>query len=150
MQPDLLVFAKGIASGYPIAGVASRHDAYANLVPGSMGGTYGGNAVACAAAVATVDVIIEEGVLENVKARGSQLMKGLLAIQREVKPGLIIDVRGEGLMLAVEFGQQANGGAGKRINGPPSKGFASVSDLSFDIIYCSCCSYLIIMFLSSR
>jgi Aminotransferase class-III len=56
MQPDMIIFAKGIASGYPIAGVASKPHLFENMQPGTMGGTYGGNAVACAAAVATIEV----------------------------------------------------------------------------------------------
>lgn len=54
--PDLLIFAKGIASGYPFAGVAAREGYFETLPAGSLGGTYGGNAVACAAAVATMQV----------------------------------------------------------------------------------------------
>ena len=95
------------------------------------GGTYGGNAVSCAAAVATLDVISEEKVLSNVKARGAQMMKGLLAIQKALPPGLVIDVRGRGLMLAVEFGRpkpsfgSSGDNAEKRVYGSASKGFAS-------------------------
>jgi 4-aminobutyrate aminotransferase len=76
MDPDMIIFAKGIASGYPFAGLAARADAFDKLAPGTMGGTYGGNAVSCAAAVATIDVIEKEGVLANVAARGEQLMTG--------------------------------------------------------------------------
>lgn len=61
MRPDLMVFAKGIASGYPLAGVAAREELTARLAPGVLGGTYGGNAVACAAAVATIEVRGEGG-----------------------------------------------------------------------------------------
>jgi 4-aminobutyrate aminotransferase len=82
MSPDVLVFAKGIASGYPMAGLATRPGLFDNLAPGTMGGTYGGNAVACAAAVATLDVIQEEGILGNVEQRGVQLMQGLVALAR--------------------------------------------------------------------
>lgn len=110
------------------------------------GGTYGGNAVSCAAAVATLDAIEEEKVLLNVKARGAQLMNGLLAIQKGLPPGLIVDVRGRGLMVGVEFGKPwvANQAMGegsdpqlqkksvterererRRMHGPASKGFAA-------------------------
>jgi 4-aminobutyrate aminotransferase len=67
----------------------------------SMGGTYGGNAVACAAACATIDVIEEEKLLENTVHRGEQLRAGLLKLKQ--KYSVISDVRGEGLMLAIEF-----------------------------------------------
>jgi 4-aminobutyrate aminotransferase len=67
-----------------------------------MGGTYGGNTVAAAAAIATIDVFQQEKLLDNVKARGEQLLAGLKAIQKKY-PADIKDVRGVGLMLAVEF-----------------------------------------------
>jgi 4-aminobutyrate aminotransferase len=63
--PDVLAVAKGIASGMPISGVITRSELAAKWIPGSHGGTYGGNAVACAAAVATVKVIREEKLVEN-------------------------------------------------------------------------------------
>jgi len=69
--------------------------------PGSHGGTYGGNAVASAAAVATIQIIQEEGLLENTQERGTQLFSGLRHLQ-EVYPGLG-DVRGLGLMIGAEF-----------------------------------------------
>ena len=64
--------AKGLASGYPLSAVVTRADISATQLKGCMGGTYGGNAVACAAAIATLDVFAEERVLDNVAARGAQ------------------------------------------------------------------------------
>jgi 4-aminobutyrate aminotransferase len=58
MRPDLLIFAKGVASGYPLAGLAAREGLLDKLPSGVLGGTYGGNAVACAAAVATLEVCV--------------------------------------------------------------------------------------------
>lgn len=75
--PDILVMAKGIADGYPLSGIASRKELTDTQPPGSMGGTYAGNAVACAAALAVQDVIKEENVLQNVHERGSQIRAGL-------------------------------------------------------------------------
>jgi len=69
--------------------------------PGSHGGTYGGNAVACAAAVATIRVIREEGLLENAQRMGALLLSRLRELQREFP--VIGDVRGLGLMVAAEF-----------------------------------------------
>jgi 4-aminobutyrate aminotransferase len=71
--PDILVMAKGIAAGYPLSGIASRKELTDMQPPGSMGGTYAGNAVACAAALATQEVIQEENLLENTRARGAQV-----------------------------------------------------------------------------
>jgi 4-aminobutyrate aminotransferase len=99
--PDIMTVAKGLGSGLPISGVFSRLDLMQKWAPGSHGGTYGGNAVAAAAAVATVRAIQEEGLLANANERGKQLMTGLKALQA-IYPG-IGDVRGLGLMVGVEF-----------------------------------------------
>ena len=101
VEPDILVMAKGIASGLPLSGIAARADLMERWKVGTHGGTYGGNAVACAAAIATIDVIREEGLLENARARGEQLMAALRQLQAQYS--LIGDVRGLGLMIGVEF-----------------------------------------------
>ena len=101
VEPDILVMAKGIASGLPLSGIAARADLMERWKVGTHGGTYGGNAVACAAAVATIDVIREEGLLENARARGEQLMTALRRLQGQFP--IIGDVRGLGLMIGVEF-----------------------------------------------
>ena len=70
--PDIVTIAKGIASGYPLSAIAARRELWDKCLPGSMGGTYGGNAVACAAAIATLDVMEEEGLLANATDAGRQ------------------------------------------------------------------------------
>ncbi|KAF8885897.1 acetylornithine aminotransferase [Gymnopilus junonius] len=106
VAPDILVIAKGLGNGFPISGVVSRKELTDKLDPGSMGGTYAGNAVACAAAVAVNDAIKEENVLENVNRRSEQLFTALNALKADpdVK-NCILDVRGRGLMVGVEFGK---------------------------------------------
>jgi 4-aminobutyrate aminotransferase len=99
--PDIMIMAKGLGSGLPISGIAASRAIMARWTPGSHGGTYGANAVACAAAEATVRAIRDEGMVENAAAQGRTLLEGLRAIQAE-QPG-ILDVRGLGLMVAVEF-----------------------------------------------
>lgn len=99
--PDVMTVAKGIASGVPISGVITRSELAARWIPGSHGGTYGGNALACAAAVATIKVIQEEGLVQNSAARGEQLRGRLKDLQTQFP--VIGDVRGLGLMDAVEF-----------------------------------------------
>jgi len=99
--PDVLAVAKGIASGVPLSGVITRSELAAKWTPGSHGGTYGGNALACAAAVATLKVIREEGLVQNADARGEQLRRRLRELQAQYSA--IGDVRGLGLMDAVEF-----------------------------------------------
>jgi len=101
VYPDLMLFAKGIGSGVPLAGVATTSKIIEALPPGTLGGTYGGNAIASAAGAATIDVMHEEKLLENATVRGEQLQKGLYDISKKFSQ--IIDIRGRGLMVAVEF-----------------------------------------------
>ena len=101
LRPDILTVAKGIASGMPLSGVFSSLELMEKWTPGSHGGTYGGNAVATAAAVATIQAIRDENMLENAHTRGVQLMSGLRRLQSAYPA--IGDVRGLGLMVASEF-----------------------------------------------
>ncbi len=101
VEPDIVVMAKGIASGLPLSGILAKRQLLAAWPPGTHGGTYGGNVVSCAAANATLDVIRDEGLIENAAARGAQFLTGLRAFQ--AKYPAIGDVRGLGLMLAMEF-----------------------------------------------
>jgi 4-aminobutyrate aminotransferase len=101
VTPDIMTMAKGLASGLPLSGIAARRELMERWIPGSHGGTYGGNAVACAAAVATIRVIREEGLLENATRMGVWLMGQLRSLQVEFPD--IGDVRGLGLMIGVEF-----------------------------------------------
>jgi len=101
VRPDVLITAKGLASGFPLSGIAASEELMSKVWPGSQGGTYGANAVACAAALATLEVIQEERLVDNAAARGEQLRAGL----EKVAAGddRITDVRGLGLMLGNEF-----------------------------------------------
>ncbi len=99
--PDILVMAKAIASGLPLAGLAARGELMQRWPPGSHGGTFGGNAVACAAGVATIQVIREERLVENAAQMGQVLLAGLRQLQAAHPE--IGEVRGRGLMIASEF-----------------------------------------------
>jgi 4-aminobutyrate aminotransferase len=101
VTPDILITAKGLASGFPLSGIAASAELMAKAWPGSQGGTYGGNAVACAAALATLDVIREEKLVDNARDVGGVLEAGLAKIA--AGHDVITDVRGLGLMLACEF-----------------------------------------------
>ncbi len=103
--PDIMTVAKGIASGMPLSGVFSRLDLMKKWQTGSHGGTFGGNAVACAAGVATIRAMRDEDMPGNAARRGVQLMTGLRKLQEEYP--VIGDVRGLGLMIGTEF--SANG-----------------------------------------
>ncbi|TWE10255.1 aspartate aminotransferase family protein [Rudaeicoccus suwonensis] len=99
--PDILVTAKGIASGFPISAIAAPVALMSKGWPGSQGGTYGGNAVAAAAGCATLDVIRDEELVENARLRGDQLADGLRVLQH--KHPVIGNIRGLGLMQGLEF-----------------------------------------------
>ncbi|KAL8721868.1 MAG: hypothetical protein Q9225_001546 [Loekoesia sp. 1 TL-2023] len=103
VRPDILVMAKGIANGFPLSGIVSRKALMDKQKPGSMGGTYAGNAVSCAAGVAVAKAFQEERILENVAARGKELMDVLRCVENNFNTAKVVyDVRGLGLMLALE------------------------------------------------
>ena len=101
LRPDVIVMAKGLGSGFPISAIGASAELMARWPKGSHGGTYGGNPIGCAAALATLDVITEPGFLDAVADRGRQLA-GELAEMAATDPG-IAEVRSLGLMVAVEL-----------------------------------------------
>lgn len=101
VEADVITFAKGIASGFPISGIAARHELMERALPGSQGGTYSANAVACAAVIETINVIRDENLIANAARLGRRLHEGLRALAAEFS--IIADVRGLGLMQAVEL-----------------------------------------------
>ncbi|MFT6676044.1 MAG: 4-aminobutyrate aminotransferase/(S)-3-amino-2-methylpropionate transaminase [Sulfitobacter sp.] len=101
--PDLITVAKSMAGGYPIAGVIGRADVMDAVIPGGLGGTYGGNPVACAAALAAIEAIQEEGLLARSTALGEHFRARFAEIGARVAPFRMWDIRGLGAMLAVEF-----------------------------------------------
>lgn len=115
--PDIMTVAKGIASGLPLSGVFSPLELMKKWDVGSHGGTFGGNVVACAAGVATIRAMREEGMLQNARERGLQLMTGLRRLQEEAPD--IGDVRGLGLMIGTEF----------QVEGRPEKAKARVKEV---------------------
>ncbi|MCA1568950.1 MAG: aspartate aminotransferase family protein [Chloroflexi bacterium] len=101
--PDIVMVAKGIASGLPLSGILAERALLDQLAPGSHGGTYGGNAVACAAALATLDVIDDEGLAERARRLGDSMQAALRAAT--AGHPRVAEVRGRGLMLALEFAE---------------------------------------------
>ncbi len=99
VEPDIITAAKGIASGLPLGALIARADLM-EWEPGSHGTTFGGNPVACAAALATLD-LLEGGLLKNAEATGRYLKENLQALYK--KHPTIGDVRGIGLMLGIEI-----------------------------------------------
>ena len=99
--PDVVVIAKSIANGLPLSGIVSSRELQERWGRGAHGSTYAGNPVACAAGLAVLETIREEGLLANAVARGAELKAGLERIAAE--DDRIGDVRGPGLMIGVEF-----------------------------------------------
>lgn len=96
--PDAVTLAKGLAGGIPIGALLVRQSA-ASFQVGDHGTTLGGNPVSCAAALATLRVVDEAGLMANARERGAQLVAGLAPM---VDDGLLVEVRGRGLMLGLE------------------------------------------------
>lgn len=102
IEPDLITMAKGIAGGYPLAAVVGKKEIMDAPIPGGLGGTYGGSPVACAAALAVLDVIEEEDLISRSNAIGSLFNTRLTALKLRF-PKLISDVRNQGAMIAIEL-----------------------------------------------
>ncbi len=101
IEPDLITTAKGIADGLPLSAVTGRAEIMDAAHPGGLGGTFGGNPLACAAALATIDTIERDGLIERAKQIGTLMTQRLSALQAD--DDRIGDVRGRGAMIAVEL-----------------------------------------------
>jgi len=102
VEADLITMAKGIAGGFPISAVVGKSEIMDAPLPGGLGGTYGGSPVACAAALAVLEVIEEEGLVERANHIGELFNTRLSALQAK-HPSLISDVRNQGAMIAIEL-----------------------------------------------
>ena len=109
--PDIMTVAKGIASGFPLSAVVSRHDLMSKWPAGAHGTTFGGNPVSCAAAIGTIETIRDEELLPRCRELGTTALARLRALQ-EQHP-VIGDVRGMGLMIGVELVQSDGTPAGR-------------------------------------
>jgi 4-aminobutyrate aminotransferase/(S)-3-amino-2-methylpropionate transaminase len=101
VEPDLVAVAKSLAGGLPLSAVVGKAHVMDAPNPGGLGGTYGGNPIACAAALAVLHVFDEERLVDRANRLGSQIRDRLLALHREIPA--IGDVRGLGCMLAIEL-----------------------------------------------
>lgn len=100
VQPDIMIMAKGIAGGMPLSGFVAKPEITKKWLPGRHGSTFGGNPVSCAAALATLDVLKEEKLVERAAEMGKKMLARLSKLTSHKNVG---DVRGLGLMLAIEF-----------------------------------------------
>ncbi len=103
VEPDFICVAKSIAAGLPLSALTGKAELMDKVVPGSMGSTYGGNPVACAAALAVFEIIEEEGLLKRAEEIGAQTEKRWKELQAGIGKGVIGDVRRVGGMMALEF-----------------------------------------------
>ena len=99
VQPDIVLLAKGLASGMPLGAVVAS-ERVMTWKPGSHGSTFGGNPVSCAASLATLE-LLKGGLMENARLRGAQLLDLLKELKQQFP--IIGDVRGIGLMIGVEI-----------------------------------------------
>ncbi len=104
IQGDIVTMAKGIADGFPMGACLARGEAALTLVPGDHGSTFAGQPLACAAAHATLDVLIDEQLMENASATGEYFLNALKGLQSSSN-GDITEVRGHGLMVGVQLGR---------------------------------------------
>ena len=102
VEPDILISAKGLASGLPLGAFAAKSDLMERWGAGAHGSTYGGSPVPCAAGLATLETIRSEDLVDNAAKIGEQLIPGLTDLHSRF-PRVITDVRGVGLMLGIEF-----------------------------------------------
>lgn len=102
VEPDVICLAKGLGNGLPIGAMLARKHVMGHFTPGSHASTFGGNPVACAAAGAVLETLVDTDILEQVRAKGEYLMAGLERIASRF-PELVLEVRGRGLIQAVEF-----------------------------------------------
>jgi 4-aminobutyrate aminotransferase len=103
VAPDILLFAKGVASGLPLGGIIASRSLMERWPQGAHGSTFGGNPVACAAAVATIDVLEREGCYDRAPVIGERAMARLRAVDAAV----VVEVRGIGAMIGVELVDRA-------------------------------------------
>jgi len=101
VMPDVMALAKGLGGGMPIGACLARGAAAEVFTPGSHGSTFGGNPLACAAALATLQTIEEEKLLDNARVRGEAIRSGLRAALVGVHG--VVDIRGEGMMIGIEL-----------------------------------------------
>ena len=102
VAPDVVLFAKGVASGLPLGGIIAGAELLAQWPRGAHGSTFGGNPVACAAALATLDVLERQGCYERARVLGERAL-GRLRAAAATNPAAIVDVRGVGLMIGVQL-----------------------------------------------
>ncbi|HHX17293.1 MAG TPA: aspartate aminotransferase family protein [Clostridium sp.] len=101
VEPDIFTLAKALGGGFPIGALCAKEHVAKAFEPGDHGSTFGGNPLACSAALASLEIILEENLVENSEKMGDYFIEKLSQLAK--KYNFIKDVRGKGLMIAVEF-----------------------------------------------
>jgi 4-aminobutyrate aminotransferase/(S)-3-amino-2-methylpropionate transaminase len=109
VEPDLITVAKSLGGGFPIAGVIGRDEIMQAAEPGGLGGTYAGSPIACAAALAVLDVIEDEKLLERAEIIGARIKDRLTAMSRRNDTLPIGAIRGSGAMIGFEIFKDRGG-----------------------------------------
>jgi acetylornithine/N-succinyldiaminopimelate aminotransferase len=107
IEPDIMSLAKALGSGFPVGAIVAKDAVMEAFEPGTHASTFGGNPLASAAIIATINTILEEGIVSKCGQVGAYLHQGMLDLKKRYA-NLIIDVRGKGLLLGVEFSVEVN------------------------------------------
>ncbi|MGK0273260.1 MAG: 4-aminobutyrate aminotransferase/(S)-3-amino-2-methylpropionate transaminase, partial [Cocleimonas sp.] len=107
IEPDMITTAKGMAGGFPLAGVVGKAEIMDSALPGGLGGTYAGSPVGCAAALAVLEVIEEEGLVDRANMIGDLFIGSLTKLQKK-HPSRIGELRNKGAMIAMELVKNGN------------------------------------------
>jgi predicted acetylornithine/succinylornithine family transaminase len=102
IEPDIVTIAKGLGNGVPIGAMLAKREVMQHLSAGSHGSTFGGNHLACAAALATLETLLDENLLERIQDLSEALFRGLKDLKKKF-PKRIKDIRGRGFMIGIDF-----------------------------------------------
>jgi acetylornithine/N-succinyldiaminopimelate aminotransferase len=106
IEPDIMSLAKALGSGFPVGAMVATDRVMDSFEPGTHASTFGGNPLASAAVIATINTMLEEGIVRKCEKKGAYLQQGLLALKKRFP--FIVDVRGLGLLLGIEFNVEVN------------------------------------------
>jgi predicted acetylornithine/succinylornithine family transaminase len=102
IEPDIVTMAKGLGNGLPIGAMLAKNEVMNHLTPGSHGSTFGGNPIACAAGLATLETLLEENYFDRINELSAHLFKQLRPLKKKF-PKRVLDIRGRGLMVGIEM-----------------------------------------------
>jgi acetylornithine/N-succinyldiaminopimelate aminotransferase len=107
VEPDIVTMAKGLGNGFPIGAMLAKNEVMEHLTPGSHGSTFGGNPIACAAGLATLETLLEENYLDRVNDLSDYLFTQIRGLKKRF-PKKILEIRGRGLMVGIEMDDAAS------------------------------------------